>query len=226
MEQKKSSQARLERHSATFFGMGLVLALSIALTAFEWNSKPRVSVVEPIRQTVEEDIDIASTSRIPEPPKPKIEAPQVVMPDYLVITDDKVEQPTIVSTEDVPDGSVSVVPDLPACPKYEEKEVMNFAEVMPSFNGGTSALMQFLNESIKYPQSAIDNGEHGRVICTFVVEKDGTITDVRIVKGVSPSLDKEATRVIQMMPKWTPGFQNGVTVRVSYTLPIIFRMSN
>ena len=108
--------------------------------------------------------------------------------------------------------------------KEEETKVFDVVEQMPSFPGGPSALMQYLNSNIKYPVVAEENGVQGRVVCTFVVEKDGSITDVRVVKSVDPSLDKEAMRVVKGMPKWIPGKQNGSAVRVKYTVPVTFRL--
>ncbi len=108
--------------------------------------------------------------------------------------------------------------------KEEETKVFDVVEQMPSFPGGPSALMQYLNSNIKYPVVAEENGVQGRVVCTFVVEKDGSITDVRVVKSVDPSLDKEAARVVKAMPKWIPGKQNGSAVRVKYTVPVTFRL--
>ena len=108
--------------------------------------------------------------------------------------------------------------------KEEETKVFDVVEQMPSFPGGPSALMQYLNSNIKYPVVAEENGVQGRVVCTFVVEKDGSITDVRVVKSVDPSLDKEAQRVVKSMPKWIPGKQNGSAVRVKYTVPVTFRL--
>ena len=95
---------------------------------------------------------------------------------------------------------------------------------MPSFPGGMGALMQYLSSHIKYPVVAEENGIQGRVVCTFVVERDGSITDVKVVRGVDSSLDKEAVRVVKSMPRWIPGKQNGSAVRVKYTLPVTFKL--
>ena len=112
----------------------------------------------------------------------------------------------------------------PEPPKEEETKVFDVVEQMPSFPGGQSALFQWLSNNIKYPVVAEENGVQGRVIVTFVVERDGSITDVRVVKSVDPSLDKEAVRVTKAMPHWIPGKQNGSAVRVKYTLPVTFRL--
>lgn len=109
-------------------------------------------------------------------------------------------------------------------PAVEETKVFDVVEQMPSFPGGDAALMEYLSKNIRYPVVAEENGVQGRVILTFVVERDGSITDVRVVKSVDPSLDKEATRVIKSMPNWIPGKQNGATVRVKYTVPVTFRL--
>ena len=106
----------------------------------------------------------------------------------------------------------------------EETKVFDVVEQMPSYPGGMGALMQYLGSHIKYPAVAEENGIQGRVICTFVVERDGSITDVKVARSVDPSLDKEAVRVVSSMPKWIPGKQNGSAVRVKYTLPVTFKL--
>ncbi|MBQ6210408.1 MAG: energy transducer TonB [Prevotella sp.] len=110
----------------------------------------------------------------------------------------------------------------------EKKEVANkvfdVVEQMPSFPGGNDALMKFLSDNVKYPVVAQENGVQGRVVVSFVVEKDGSITDVKVVRSVDPSLDKEAARVVKSMPRWIPGKQNGAAVRVKYNVPVSFRL--
>ena len=112
----------------------------------------------------------------------------------------------------------------PVKTKEEENKVFDVVEQMPSFPGGMAALMAYLQKSIKYPPVAEENGIQGRVVCTFVVERDGSVTDVKVAKSVDPSLDKEAVRVVSAMPRWIPGKQNGQSVRVKYTLPVTFRL--
>lgn len=112
----------------------------------------------------------------------------------------------------------------PEPPKEEENKVFDVVEENPSFPGGQAALMQWLNANIKYPVIAAENGIEGRVIVQFVVSKTGSISDVRVVRGVDPSLDKEAVRVVSNMPNWTPARQNGTTVNVRFTLPVTFRL--
>lgn len=112
-------------------------------------------------------------------------------------------------------------------PKHEEEnKVFDIVEEMPSFPGGMGALNKYLHDNVHYPVVAQENGVQGRVTISFVVEKDGSVTDVKVAKSVDPSLDKEALRVVRSMPRWTPGKQNGATVRVKYNVPVNFRLQN
>nr|WP_315346904.1 TonB family protein [Hoylesella enoeca] len=112
----------------------------------------------------------------------------------------------------------------PEPPKVEENKVFDMVEEMPSFPGGPAALMQFLQSNTHYPAVAQENGVQGRVTVSFVVEKDGSITDVQVARSADPSLDKEAIRVVKSMPRWTPGRQNGSTVRVKFNVPVTFKL--
>ena len=112
----------------------------------------------------------------------------------------------------------------PEPPKVEETKVFDVVEEMPQFPGGQAALLEYLSKNIKYPVVAEENGIQGKVIVTFVVERDGSISDVKVVKSVDPSLDKEAQRVVKSMPHWIPGKQNGSAVRVKYTVPVTFKL--
>jgi len=113
----------------------------------------------------------------------------------------------------------------PEPPKHEEdNKVFEVVEQMPSFPGGYAALMQWLGSNMKYPTIAAENNVQGSVIVQFVVEKDGSITDVHVAKSVDPSLDKEASRVVKAMPKWIPGKQNSSPVRVRFTVPVTFKL--
>ena len=123
------------------------------------------------------------------------------------------------------DIAVATPPPPPPAPKPEvSNKVFDVVEEMPSFPGGQGALMSFLYSNIKYPVVAQENGVQGRVIVGFVVERDGSITDVKVMRSVDPSLDREAQRVVRAMPRWKPGKQNGSAVRVKYTVPVVFRL--
>lgn len=133
---------------------------------------------------------------------------------------------TVVGNDEV-DGEVLKAKEeiaQPEPPKEEENKVFDVVEEQPSFPGGQGALMQWLRDNIKYPVIAAENGIEGRVIVQFVVSKSGSISNVNVVRGVDPSLDKEAVRVVSNMPNWTPGKQNGTTVNVRYTLPVTFKL--
>lgn len=106
----------------------------------------------------------------------------------------------------------------------KQEEIINFPEVMPEFPGGTDALMSFLTKNIRYPEDAREMGIQGKVICKFVVEPNGEVTNISILRGVHPSCDQEAIRVLKKMPVWKPGMQYGRKVRVYYNLPIVFRL--
>ena len=114
----------------------------------------------------------------------------------------------------------------PEPPKHvvEETKIFTVVEQMPMFPGGDAALMGYLRDNMHYPTVAAENGVQGRVVVGFVVERDGSITDVNVLRSVDPSLDREAMRVVKAMPKWTPGKQNGSAVRVKYQVPVTFRL--
>ena len=165
---------------------------------------------------------------------PIIKKDEEVKPEDEIKTQDQLnESKTAIGTFDVKgnddaNGEVLKAKELiaqPEPPKHEEEsKVFDIVEQMPSFPGGPAALMKFLSENIKYPVVAQENGVQGRVVVAFVVERDGSITDVHIARGVDPSLDKEAVRVVKSMPKWTPGKQNGSAVRVKFNVPVAFRL--
>ena len=167
---------------------------------------------------------------------PVIKKDELVKEENQVKQMDKLDDKVAVGSEDkegVKDRTVEAVrseiavaaPPPPPAPKPEvATKVFDVVEEMPSFPGGQGALMQYLASNIKYPVVAQENGVQGRVIVSFVVERDGSITDVKVARSVDPSLDREAQRVVKSMPKWKPGKQNGSAVRVKYTVPVVFRL--
>lgn len=120
------------------------------------------------------------------------------------------------------DVAVNTPPPAPA--EEASNKVFTVVEQMPSFPGGMGALNSYLHNNVRYPTVAQENGVQGRVVVSFVVERDGSITDVQVARSVDPSLDKEAVRVINSMPKWQPGKQNGSSVRVKYNVPVNFKL--
>lgn len=165
---------------------------------------------------------------------PVIKKDDEVKPDEELKTQDELmSTKTAIGTFDVKgnddaNGEVLKAKEViaePEPPKHEEEnKVFDIVEQQPLFPGGPAALMKYLSENTKYPVVAQENGVQGRVTVQFVVEKDGSISDVHVLRGVDPSLDKEAVRVVKSMPRWTPGKQNGITVRVNYRVPVLFRL--
>ena len=225
MQLKKSPKASLEDKKFTYVLIGLVLVLSICYVAFEWTEKEvtKYVVTEDVAWQ-DEELDIQQTTQETPPPPPP-PAPQEV--EVLNVVEDDVEVEEIeINTEDDKDVEVVIAPPVEAPVEEEEEEVIFMVvESMPEFPGGQQALFKYLADNVKYPVIAQENGIQGRVICQFVVNKDGSIVDVVAVRSSGEaSLDKEAIRVIKSMPKWKPGKQRGKPVRVKYTVPVNFRL--
>lgn len=229
MEVKKAPKVDLERKKGIFFQVGLVLALATLLFAFEWKtSTGEVGTFEiaPEEQVEEEIIPI--TQQMMKPPPPPPPAPKLT--DLIDIVEDETTIDEELELTDVEDESENQeVQDVSDFGDYGdedtgEAEIFQVVEDMPSFPHGN--VQKWIAQNVKYPVIARENGIQGKVYIQFVIEKDGSITDVKVVRGVDSSLDKEASRVINMMPKWKPGKQRGKPVRVSYTLPINFQLAS
>lgn len=228
-EVKKSPKANLETHRSTSLLIGLVFGIAVLFFAFEWTSATEKVDEAIIVQDVlaEEEIEITRRDQEPPPPPPP---PVEETPEIIQVVEEEVETRFEINVED--DQSQrqvqTYIPPPPPQPKEEEvtEEIFVVVEEQPEYPGGNAAMMRFLSDNIRYPVIAQENGIQGRVICNFVVERDGSITDVQVVRGVDPSLDKEAVRVIQQMPRWKPGKQRGQAVRVRFTLPVVFRLQN
>jgi len=224
MQLKKSEKASLEDKKLTYVLLGFVFVLSLCYVALEWTEKEVTKYeVADMDFQFEEEIEIQQTTQETPPPPPP---PVVQEVEVLNVVEDDVETEEIqINTED--DKDVEVVIQAPVEIQEEEPEdepIFVIVENKPEYPGGDAALMKYISENIKYPVIAQENGIQGRVICQFVVNKDGSIVDITVVRGVDPSLDKEAVRVIKSMPTWKPGKQRGKAVRVKYTLPIVFRL--
>ena len=232
MEVKKSPKADLEGKKSTWLLIGYVIVLAFMFVAFEWTKRDvKIDVSQTVTEVVFEEEIIPITESPPEPnTPPPAEAPKVA--ETLEIVDDNsdVEESTDILTEDnLPTqqtkANVTYVPVQVVETEPEEQTIFEVVEQMPEFPGGNAALMQYLNKNIKYPVIAQEQGVQGRVIVQFVVNKDGSIVDAQVVRSVDPYLDKEAIRVINTMPKWTPGKQRGKPVRVKFTVPVAFRLT-
>ena len=221
MEVKKSPKADLEGRKSTWLLVGYVVVLAFMFVAFEWTQRDvKIDTSQAVADLVFEE-EIIPITEAPPPP----EAPKVA--ELLEIVDDKAEideTTTIINEDNAAPVEVKYVPVQVVEEEPEEQTIFEVVENMPDFPGGQAALMQYLAKNIKYPTIAQENGTQGRVIVQFVVNRDGSIVDAKVVRSVDPYLDKEALRVINTMPKWKPGMQRGKPVRVKFTVPVMFRL--
>ena len=228
MEIKKTSKASLENKKSSWLLVGYVIVLVFMFVAFEWSKRDvRIDMSGAITENVfEQEIEIPITEQ-PElvaPPPPQ--APAIAEVLTIVDDNDNVKETAIASSEEI--GEAVII--KPISPTVDEEipvedEIFEVVEKNPEFSYNGMSLMQYLGKSIKYPTIAQETGTQGRVIVQFVVNKDGSIVDVKVVRGVDPYLNKEAIRVISTMPKWKPGTQKGEAVRVKYTVPVMFRLT-
>ena len=227
MEIKKSPKANLEDKRFMFVLMGLVAALCILYTAFEWNQQ-EITVHEAENEDflIEEEIQIDQTfqEETPPPPPAPEEVPEVI--EEIKIVEDDVETEEVnFSTEDNNEAvEIKQVVIEEEEEEEEIEEVFMVVEEMPEFPGGMAKLMKYFSDNVRYPVVAAENGIQGRVICQFTVWKDGTIRDIVVVRGVDKALDREAVRLIENMPNWKPGKQRGKAVSCKYTVPVSFRL--
>lgn len=231
MEVKKSSKADLENKKGIFFEIGLVIALACLLVAFEWKTNVKVEegFITVAEEPMEEEIIPITQQMMMKPPPPPPPAPRLT--DLMQIVEEELEIDEVLEIDDVESNTAnrdSYSYDYSGTGQGDydeysgESDVFVVVEDMPRFPGGD--VQAWLSKHVKYPVIAQENNIQGRVVVQFVIEKDGSITDVRVIRPVDPSLDKEAVRVIQTMPKWIPGKQRGKAVRVSYTVPINFKL--
>ncbi|MDO4948684.1 MAG: TonB family protein [Bacteroidales bacterium] len=226
MEVKKSKKADLEGKKSTWLLVGYVLILAILFVAFEWSERDmKVTTDTGIADVVfeEEMIPITEQEQKVTPPPP--EAPKVEEVLEIVENDANVEESTIQASDDM-EKAVEIKYVAPVVEEEdpEEQQIFQIVEEMPEFPGGMAECLKFLAKNLKYPTIAQENGVQGRVIIQFVVNKDGSIVDPVVARGVDPYLDKEALRVVSTMPKWKPGKQRGKEVRVKYTVPVSFKL--
>ena len=238
MEIKKSPEADLEKGKGLSLLLGLVVALSLTFVSLEWRSSVaqagnldgaghKAEMEEALLVKEEQPEDK------PEEPKPQ-EQPQqteIQLPQEFKVVDNnvKVDKPTFVSADegkDLPPVNIPFGPkDVPGTPTEElSDEPFEVVEEQPEFPGGLNAFRQYLQDHLRYPESAQDAGIQGKVMIRFVVERDGSATAVEVYKSVDPALDKEAVRVVKSIPKWKPGKQQGKAVRTRYVIPIVFSL--
>lgn len=239
MEEKKSYKADLENKRTTGFLLGFILAMSVFIVALEYTSYSReANVPEDLTESITEELQIMSgnerkdlvTAKIPDAEKRNTEKINIVEQ----VTDKEIANP-----EDTDNGQTDNIAyegdntkkDLtesitPAIPAENNDDVLNFrvVEQLPEYPGGMSAFMKWLTNNLRYPYIAQKNNRQGKVIVAFIINKDGSISDIRLVKGVDASLDHEALRVVNMMPKWKPGKDNGKPCRTYFCIPVVFKL--
>ena len=209
---------------------------AMELAKLQQQAKKEEKKKEPAKPKIEPKKEIPVARETQKFTAPVIKKDELVKEENQVKQMDKLDEKVAVGTENkegtkdrlaeaVRSDIAVAAPPPPPAPKPEvSNKVFDVVEEMPHFPGGAAALQAFLSSNTKYPVVAQENGVQGRVIVSFVVERDGSITDVKVVRSVDPSLDREATRVVKSMPRWSPGKQNGSAVRVKYTVPVVFRL--
>ncbi|MEA3446812.1 MAG: energy transducer TonB [Bacteroidota bacterium] len=231
METKKTPIADLENKRSIFLQVGFVIVLSTLLLAFEWTSSESKanSLGEMGDQDVEEEIiPITRQEEVPPPPPPP--PPQVT--EVLNIVEDDVEIEDEIEIEDTEADQEMVIEIMDVDEEEEEATVFTIVEDMPIFmpkkcktkEEGDLELRKHIAKNVKYPEIARENGIQGRVFISFVVSSKGKVTKVKIARGIDPALDKAAINVIKNLPNFSPGKQRGKAVRVSYTVPINFKL--
>ena len=224
MELKKSPKADLESKKIIFTQLGLILALALILLAFEWKSydKSVEGFGERIVEDVMEEIIPITEQKVKPPPPPP---PKRVVQINIVEDDVEVEDDLMIDAEaDEFTEMDEYIPIEVDEEVLDEAPIFTVVESMPEFPNGMKELYVYLQNNIKYPVMAKESGIQGKVYVTFVVEKNGSITDVKVLRGIGGGCDEEAIRVVAAMPKWKPGKQRGKPVRVQYNLPVRFTL--
>lgn len=230
MEIKKTPKADLENKKSIFCLLGLVVALGFLYIVFEWTELgvKAYEITQSSEEAAEEE-EVLNTfqDNTPPPPPPPEQLPPPPPPapteNFEEVSNDKNVEDIKLPNEDAPTDIQKVIQSEPE--DIEDEVIHVRVEKRASFPGGPSEMNKYLSRAIRYPEDASDNGIQGRVIVSFVVNRDGSIVNVEVLRGVHPSLDAEAMRVVKAMPKWTPASQQGKTVRSKFTLPINFKLA-
>ena len=223
MEEKKSPKANLENKKLMFIQIGLIISLAVAWAVFEIKSYDKIEFADVGRtvEVVEEEmVEITKQEQKPQP----VEVPKQTT--QIQVVEDDVEVEDIEINADVDQNEVIeeyVAPEIEE-EDIQEAEIFTIVEEMPDFPGGMQKLADYLAKNIKYPQMARESGIQGRVFVNFVIEPDGSVSNVNVMRSLGGGCDEEAVRVVKSMPKWKPGKQRGKAVRVSYILPVNFQL--
>jgi protein TonB len=226
MEKKKSNRTNLDNKKVIFLQIGIIVSLSLCLLAFEWRSYESYIYAKPSTDWLEVDelLPVNTEQR-------KLPPPPAVKPVYTI----NIVENTALVIDDLPPVDVSFnenwqnpdvipLPEEVSDPAEDTIYSPYSLEVQPEFPGGEAALYEYLGMNIKYPKIALEAGIQGTVYIGFVIEKDGSLTDIGIVRSPDQSLSNETSRVVSGMPDWIPGRQGGLPVRVSFRLPVKFKI--
>ena len=221
---KKYEVSNIHRYSGLLANIGLVISLAIVIMAFEWKDYDEKAVIDlgSVDDNFEDIIEIPPTAQ-PPPPPPKIQQPEIIeVPDEEEIEDEIDVNLDVEVTEEtvIEEVTVDVEPE-----EEEVEQVFLIVEDQPEPNGGMGSFYEYLGKNIRYPEQARRMGVEGRVFVEFVVDKDGALTNVRVVKGIGAGCDEEAVRIVKMSPNWKPGKQRGRPVKVKMTVPVFFKLS-
>ncbi|MBO7141622.1 MAG: energy transducer TonB [Bacteroidales bacterium] len=229
MEEKKSAKADLEGKRGIFLEIGLILNLLVVLGAFEFSTKAeKAEEFGPLAMTedVVEEIPITRQQEIELPPPP----PQQQVAEILEVVEDDVKVEDTFIQEEADENTAVEIQEIVAPVQEEEQEEEStpfvIVEDMPEFKGGEKALLKYIADHVVYPEMAKENDIQGTVYVGFVVNEKGKVTNVSVLHGVDPLLDKEAIKVIEGLPDWKPGKQSGKYVKVRMQVPIKFQLAN
>ncbi len=220
MDLKKNPEADLEKKRGVLFAIASVVSLAIVLVAFEWAQFEKSTASLGDLQVENEEEEMIPITQQEPPPPPPPPPPQTTIIE-IVEDDEEIEDELEMEDTEI-DEDTEIEPIVVEEEVIEEPEIFTIVEEMPSFPGGDGELFKYLGENMKYPAMAKDAGITGTVFVTFVVKEDGSVSGVRVLRGIGGGCDEEAIRVVQGMPKWKPGRQRGKSVRVQYNLPIRF----
>ncbi len=222
MEVKKNPEVDVNKKSSMYFMIGAVVALSVLLLSFEWKTYDASfqELGKLVLDLEEEEIIPITQQELPPPPPPP--PPATII--EIVEDDEEIEEELEIEDTDVDEDEVIEIVAVEEEEEAAEEEIFTIVETNPSFPGGDKKMYEYLGKNMKYPPIAQDNNIQGRVYVSFVVEKNGAITDVRVLRGIGGGCDEEAIRVVKSMPSWSPGKQRGKSVRVRFNLPIVFKL--
>src|SRR5690554_1807638 len=221
MELKKSEHANLEKKRIPLIIIGILFSTALVLVAFEYKTyEMSISDLGQLDiDLIEEEIIPISQQQPPPPPPPP--APTTVI--EIVEDEVEIEEELVIEDMEIDESTeIEYIPEV--VEEVEEEPIFTIVEEMPSFPGGEAAMIKYLAQNTRYPPMAKEAGIEGTVYVTFVVNENGEVSDVRVLRSIGGGTDEEAIRVVQNMPRWTPGKQRGKPVRVQYNLPIRFTL--